>query len=46
MYGSKNFGNGKVDIQKAVKLAQALSSELGVKIDTESQQFVENVENW
>lgn len=46
MYGSRNLGNGKIEIQKAVKLAQSLAAELGVKVDTESQQFVSKVENW
>jgi hypothetical protein len=36
MYGSRNLGNGKMEIQKTIKLAQELAAELGVKVDTES----------
>lgn len=32
MYGSRNLGNGKVEIQKAIKLAQCLATELGVRL--------------
>jgi len=46
MYGSRNLGNGKVEIQKAIKLSQDLAKALNVKIDTESQTFVEKVEGW
>jgi hypothetical protein len=46
MYGSRNLGNGKVEIQKAIKLSQDLAKALKVEIDTENQQFVEKVEGW
>lgn len=46
MYGSRNLGNGKVEIQKAIRLSQSPAAALDVKIDTESQKFVEKVENW
>jgi hypothetical protein len=46
MYGSRNLGNGKVEIQKGIKLAQDLAKALHVDVDTESQKFVAKVETW
>jgi hypothetical protein len=46
MYGSRNLGNGKVEIQKAIKLSQDLAKALNVEVDTQSQKFVEKVEGW
>lgn len=46
MYGSRNLGNGKDEIKKGIQLSQDLAAALGVKIDTESQGFVEKVESW
>lgn len=46
MYGSRNLGNGKVEILKAVKLCQELAKALGVEVDEENMGFVEKVEGW
>ena len=46
MYGSRNLGNGKTEIQKGIKLAQDLAAALGVVVDTESMDFVKKVEGW
>jgi len=46
MYGSRNLGNGKAEIQKGTKLAQDLAKALHVEVDTEGQKFVEKVETW
>lgn len=46
MYGSRNLGNGREEIQKGVKLSQDLAAAMGVKIDTESQAFVSKVDSW
>lgn len=46
MYGSRNLGNNKDEIQKGIKLSLHLAAALGVKVDTESQAFVGKVEGW
>ena len=46
MYGSRNLGNGKAEIQKGIKLAQNLASALNVPVDTASMEFVKKVEAW
>jgi len=46
MYGSRNLGNGKEEIQNAIKLTQELVKELGVSLDIESMDFVKKVDNW
>lgn len=46
MYGSRNLGNGKVEIQKAIKLANDIAGALKVSVDTESMEFVKKVETW
>ncbi|PVH79957.1 hypothetical protein DL98DRAFT_560601 [Cadophora sp. DSE1049] len=46
MYESRNLGNGKDEIKKGIKLSQDLAEALGVKVDTESQEFIEKVESW
>lgn len=46
MYGSRNLGNDKKEILKAVKLSGELARALGVGIDTESMGFVKKVDGW
>jgi len=46
MYGSRNLGNGKTEIQKGIKLANELAAALKVEVDTESMEFVKKVEGW
>jgi hypothetical protein len=46
MYGSRNLGNGKAEIQKGIKLAQDLAQALGVEVDTEGMDFVKKVDGW
>lgn len=46
MYGSRNLGNGKVEILKAVRLCREMAKAFGVKIDEEEMSFVKKVEEW
>jgi hypothetical protein len=46
MYGSWNLGNGKIEIQKAIKLANDIAAALKVPVDTKSMEFVRKVETW
>jgi hypothetical protein len=46
MYGSRNLGNGKLEIQKGIKLGLELAKALGVEVDTENMGFVEKVDGW
>jgi len=46
VYRSKNAGNSKDGIKSAIKLPQHLAPTLGVKVDTDSQGFIEKVDSW
>lgn len=46
MYGSRNLGNSKAEIQNAIKLTQQLVKELGISLDIESMDFVKKVDDW
>ena len=46
MYGSRNLGNGKEEILKAVRLARVMAEALKVSLDAESMDFVRRVEGW
>jgi alkylhydroperoxidase/carboxymuconolactone decarboxylase family protein YurZ len=46
MYGSRNLGNGKEEILRAVGLCRVMAGALGVAVDGEGMGFVGKVEGW
>lgn len=46
MYGSRNLGNGKVEVQKAIELPNVIASALKAPGDAESMEFVKKLEAW
>ena len=46
MYGSRNLGNGKEEISKAIQLSKDMTKALGLPLDVESMDFVKKVDRW
>jgi len=46
MYGARNLGNSKTEIQSAIKLVRALMSTLKIPLDESSMNFTKKMEKW